>query len=109
VLVHVEAPDEAGHNGDARGKVAALEQIDEHIVGPVHEKLQTFDQWRMLVMPDHPTPVPVRSHTEDPVPWVIAGTRVPNVVSLPYTEAAAEQSDLHVEAGHELMEYFLKD
>ncbi|MCG3180984.1 MAG: hypothetical protein BIFFINMI_03351 [Phycisphaerae bacterium] len=110
VCVHVEAPDEAGHEGNARAKVAALEAIDKHIVGPVAEKLATFgaDGWRFLIMPDHPTPVRVRSHTREPVPWAIAGARVVSVLDLPFTEEAAARADLHVANGHELMEYFLK-
>ena len=108
VSVHVEAPDEAGHNGDAAAKVQALEQIDEHVVGPVLQKLRSFDAWRVLCLPDHPTPVGVRTHTSQPVPFCMAGTGVAADRATRFTEAAGAESDLHIDPGHELMEYFLK-
>ena len=109
VCVHVEATDEAGHNAAVADKVKALEQIDAHIVGPVLRKLQSFgDDWRILVMPDHPTPCKLRTHTGDPVPFAIAGLRVGGgVLDVPFTEESAATGDLHVEHGHELMEFFL--
>ena len=108
VCVHVEAPDEAGHNADIKAKVYAIEQVDEHIVGPVLKRLQQEkDEWRILVLPDHPTPISVRTHTSDPVPFAIAGKRIEGVRKDPFTEAAAAAGDLHIALGHELMEYFL--
>ncbi|NLX15218.1 MAG: cofactor-independent phosphoglycerate mutase [Phycisphaerales bacterium] len=108
VAVHIEAPDEMGHNGDAANKIKALERIDEHIVGPVLEKLQSFDEWRILCLPDHPTPVAKRTHVSDPVPFGMAGTRVIPDESERFTEEQGRQSDLHIDPGYELMEYFLK-
>jgi 2,3-bisphosphoglycerate-independent phosphoglycerate mutase len=108
VAVHVEAPDEMGHNGDLQNKIKALELIDEHIVGPVLEKLQTFDNWRILCLPDHPTPIAKRTHTADPVPFAMAGTRIVPDESTCYTEEQGVESTLHIDPGHELMEYFLK-
>lgn len=108
VAVHVEAPDEAGHMGDWAEKVAAIERVDEHIVGPVLAKLKTFDEWRVLVAPDHPTPIGKKTHTADPPPFCMAGTHVRSVQHLPFDEASARESDLRVDPGHELMEYFLK-
>ena len=109
VCVHVEAPDEAGHNANAAAKVQAIEQIDRHVVGPVLERLKAEgDNWRILVMPDHPTPCQARTHTAEPVPFAIAGLRMPAVLALPFSEENAARSDLHVDRGHELMEYFLK-
>jgi len=108
VCVHVEAPDEAGHNADAPGKVHAIEQIDKHVVAPLLERLKSEgDEWRILVLPDHPTPCSVRTHTPGPVPFAIAGKRIESVVNSPLTEAAAAASDLHIPRGCELMEYFL--
>jgi 2,3-bisphosphoglycerate-independent phosphoglycerate mutase len=108
ICVHVEAPDEAGHNADAVGKVKALEQIDKHIVGPLLERLKAEgDQWRMLVLPDHPTPCTLRTHTREPVPFAIAGRGINTVLPGTFTEASAAQSDLHIERGCDLMEYFL--
>ena len=108
IVVHIEAPDEAGHMGDAGEKVKALERIDDHIVGPLLEKLRTFDRWRILVAPDHPTPVGKRTHTAAAPPFCMTGSDVVRVVGAErFSEQAARASDLHVEAGHELMEYFL--
>jgi len=108
VFVHIEAPDEAAHAGNAEWKKYAIEQIDKYVVGPVHEALQQYERWRLLVMPDHPTPVAVRGHVDDPVPFVIAGTNVHSVLDRPFCEAAAQETGFYVKQGHELMEYFLK-
>jgi len=109
VAVHIEAPDEAGHMGDVRAKIQALEKIDDLIVGPVLEKLRTFDAWRILVAPDHPTPVGRRTHTATPPPFCMTGAGVVRVVGQErFSERAAAASDLHIAAGHELMEYFLR-
>lgn len=109
IVVHVEAPDEAGHMGDAAAKIKALEQIDEHIVGPLLDKLRSFGRWRILVAPDHPTPVSHRTHTSTPPPFCMAGSDVPaGVLRRPFSERSAAESDFHVERGHELMDYFLR-
>lgn len=108
VCVHVEAPDEAGHNRDVAGKLRAIEQIDRYVVGPVLERLRAEgDDWRILVLPDHPTPCMRRTHTPEPVPFAIAGKRIEAVLKTPFTEADAAESDMHIEPGYELMEYFL--
>ncbi|MBC8108554.1 MAG: phosphoglycerate mutase, partial [Anaerolineae bacterium] len=107
VFSHVEAPDEASHQADWKTKVASIEAIDEHVVGPVLEKLQTFPEWRVLVMPDHPTNIATRKHGYSWPPFCMAGTRVRSIRELPYSEKNAAESDLKIERGHELMEYFL--
>ncbi len=108
VFAHIEAPDEAGHNNDPAGKVQAIEQIDKHIVHPLMMRLQAEDtEWRVLVLPDHPTPCTVRTHTRDATPFAVAGKRIESVVNEPFTEATAEESDLHIDDGCDLMEYFL--
>lgn len=108
VCVHVEATDEAGHNADATGKVQALEQIDEHIVGPVLERLKAEgDDWRVLILPDHPTPCQFRTHTSEPVPFAIAGKDMSGVIDQPFNEITASDADLHISQGCELMEFFL--
>ena len=108
VFSHVEAPDEASHQADWKTKVEAIEAIDKHVVGPVLEKLKTFPEWRLLVMPDHPTNIATRKHGYAPSPFAMAGTRVKGVRSSPYSEKNAAASDLKIEHGHELMEYFLR-
>ncbi|MHC4290742.1 MAG: cofactor-independent phosphoglycerate mutase [Planctomycetota bacterium] len=108
VLVHIEAPDEAGHGGDPNQKREAIEQIDKFIVGPVYEAIQTYDQYRILVMPDHPTPVEERCHIGEPVPFAIAGHGIKGVLGKPYCERNSFESCFEVQNGPDLMEYFLK-
>ena len=108
VFVHVEAPDEAGHNGNAELKKRAVEKIDKHIVGPVYEALQKYESWRILVMPDHPTPVETQGHTDDPVPFTMDGVGVNGILHKPFSEGNASGSGFRVENGFEMMEYFLK-
>lgn len=108
VVVHIEAPDEAGHLGDASAKVKAIERIDEYIVGPLLETLRRSNEWRILISPDHPTPVARRVHTATPPPFCLAGQRVHGVVRESFSESAAAASDLQIDPGHDLMEYFLR-
>ncbi len=108
VCVHVEAPDEAAHAADAPTKVAAIEAIDRHVTGPILDALESRGpDWRLLLLPDHYTRVQTRKHDPTPVPFVMAGRRVRSVLERPFSEANANESDLHIEHGHELMEYFL--
>jgi len=111
VCIHIEAPDEASHAADAKTKVAAIEAIDTHVVGPVLDHLlkneTAYGGWRILMMPDHYTRVATRKHDATPVPFVVAGKNVRAVVSKTFNEENANDSDLHVKHGHELMEYFL--
>jgi len=109
VCVHVEAPDEASHQADATTKIASIEAIDEHIVGPVAEKLAGYAEGgRMLYLPDHYTRVDNRKHDPTPPPFMMSGTHVAPLRELPLTEANAQASGLHIAYGHELMEYFLR-
>src|SRR4051812_19928172 len=107
VFSHIEAPDEASHQADWKTKVESIEHIDKYVVGPVLEKLATYPEWRILVMPDHPTNIATRKHGYTPTLFGMAGTRVKYHRPGPYTEKHAAASDLKIERGHELMEYFL--
>jgi len=107
VIVHVEAPDEAGHLGDAGAKITAIERIDQHIVGPLLEKLRTFESWKIMIAPDHPTPVEKRVHTAAPPPFCIAGHGAESRIDAPFSEANASARSLRVDPGHELMDFFL--
>ena len=108
VFVHIEAPDEAGHSGDAEAKKKAIERIDKHIVGPVHEALQSYESYRILVMPDHPTPVETQAHSDEPVPFAMAGEGVKGILKEPFSEENSFKSGFTIERGCDLMEYFLK-
>lgn len=108
VFVHIEAPDEASHGGHAEIKKAAIERVDKHIVGPVLEALERFERWRILVLPDHPTPVRHGAHSAEPVPFAMAGTGVTGILHLGFGESNAARSGFRIDNGYELMEYFLK-
>ncbi len=108
VFTHIEAPDEASHNGSLELKKEAVEQIDNFIVGPVLEALQGYENWRLLVSPDHPTPIASQAHSSAAVPFAMAGTNVTGILHATFNEANAAKSGFRIENGFELMEYFLK-
>jgi 2,3-bisphosphoglycerate-independent phosphoglycerate mutase len=107
ICVHVEATDEASHEGDAAAKVKALEEIDRHIVGPLHAALRQQADYRILISPDHPTPLRIKTHSHGPVPFALAGAGIAPDSSTAYDELAAARSDLAFEQGWKLMGYFL--
>ena len=107
VCVHVEAPDEASHEGDAQAKIEALEQIDQHIVAPLYEALQSHGEYRLMVSPDHPTPIRTRTHTHGAVPFALAGSGIEMDTARGYDELTAEASSAHYPQGHQLMSFFL--
>jgi 2,3-bisphosphoglycerate-independent phosphoglycerate mutase len=108
VFTHIEAPDEASHSGNAETKKKAIEQIDKLIVGPVFETIQNYKNWRILIAPDHPTPIRSCAHSSEPVPFAMAGTGITSVLHATFSEANAARSGLRIDNGFELMEYFLK-
>jgi 2,3-bisphosphoglycerate-independent phosphoglycerate mutase len=108
VCVHVEAPDEASHEGDAAAKVKALEEIDEKIVGPLAAHLQTRGDYRMLVCPDHPTFIATKTHSRGGVPFVMVGSGIAATGQQTYDEIAAAASATQIEPGWTLMGEFLK-
>lgn len=107
VCVHVEAPDEASHEGRTDEKIKALERIDEHIVGPLLDELPKHGDWRILVSPDHRTPLRTRAHSYGAVPFAIAGTGVQAKGQTSYDEVVAAASDLEFDPGWKLMKWFL--
>ncbi len=110
VCVHIEAPDEASHSADAHTKVAAIEAMDQHVVGPILKALEEKypGDYRVLYLPDHYTRVETRKHDATPVPFAMFGRGVVSSVERLMTEAEANASDLQIEYGHELMEFFIK-
>jgi 2,3-bisphosphoglycerate-independent phosphoglycerate mutase len=107
VCVHVEAPDEASHEGRHDAKVEALERIDEHIVGPLRQALPAYDQWRILISPDHSTLLRTRAHDRAPVAWAMAGTGLARSGNA-YDEISAKAGGGPFFAqGYHLMQHFL--
>lgn len=107
ICVHVEATDEASHEGDAEAKIKALEEIDTHIVGPLVAELKSRGEYRVLVSPDHPTPIRTKTHSHGIVPFAITGTDVSPDDQTSYDEEQANASALQYPNGHEVMKYFL--
>ena len=109
VYIHVEAPDECGHHGDLEGKIRAIEMIDEQIVGPLLEGLkEAGEDYSILVMPDHPTPIAVKTHVSDPVPYLLyrsTGEAVSGIQA--YTEETAAGTGIYGDHGYELMKQLL--
>lgn len=108
VCCHVESPDEASHQGDIATKVAALEAIDTHIVGPITRELTRRGEHRLLMMPDHYTLCSTRKHDATPVPFLLAGTGIAPTQQREFTELAAAASGIRVTEGHELMDWFVR-
>jgi 2,3-bisphosphoglycerate-independent phosphoglycerate mutase len=107
ICVHIEAPDEASHEGDGAAKIAALEAIDRDIVGPLHEALRAHGDHRILVSPDHPTPIRTKTHSHGFVPFVIAGQGIAADQATSYDEVQAGASTTVFDPGCGLMPFFL--
>ncbi|MFO8053359.1 MAG: cofactor-independent phosphoglycerate mutase [Candidatus Omnitrophota bacterium] len=107
VFVHIEATDEAGHNQDLRMKIACLERIDKLVVGKIIKALEGQD-YRILVTPDHPTPLAIRTHTSEPVPFLISGSNIDQGDFSSYSEKSAQASSLYFGNGTDLIRYFLQ-
>jgi 2,3-bisphosphoglycerate-independent phosphoglycerate mutase len=108
VCVHIEAPDEASHEGRVEEKIKALEAIDRDIVGPILKALEQYPEHRILITPDHPTPVSTKKHSHGWVPFTIAGSGVHPDASSTYNEVSASQSGLQIPNGWELMPRFMR-
>jgi len=102
IFVHVEAPDEAGHNGDMRAKIAAIENFDKYVVGAVWKFLSQAGDYRIMVLSDHATPVALRTHVADPAPFVMSGKGVGHNGFSTYNESNAKLSKVVFKSGSEL-------
>ena len=106
--IHVEAPDEMGHQGSVERKVKAIEYLDSRVIGPVYEGLKEMgEDFRILVMPDHPTPIRCRTHTSDPVPYLLFDSTVNRDEKWNYNEKDAKAGGIYEPVGHHLMAHFL--
>lgn len=103
VYLHFEAPDECGHRGEAENKVKSIEIIDKAVVGPMKEFLDTTGEYRILIMPDHPTPLNTKTHSSQPVPFLIYDSRKKLDGAAVFTEQTAADSGIFVEHGPDIM------
>lgn len=109
VYIHVEAPDEMGHQGSYERKIKSIENIDAYIVGPLVEELQGRDvDFRLLVLPDHPTPVRLRTHTSDAVPYLLYDSTMEAEGPAGYSEKIARDTGNYFDEGYMLMNHFLE-
>ena len=106
VFLHIEATDEAGHNQDLRTKIACLERIDKLVITTLLDNLKGVD-FRLLITPDHPTPISKRTHTDEPVPFLIYGKDIERGNFSGYSELEAQSSTLYFNDGPSLLRYFL--
>ena len=109
VYIHLEGPDECGHRGEADNKKYAVEMIDKKVIGYLREKFEKAGiDYKMMVLPDHPTPIKLKTHVSDPVPYIIYdSTKETEDKKVKYSEKEAKKTGIFVEKGFELMAHFL--
>ena len=109
VYVHVEAPDEMGHQGSIEKKVQAIQFLDERVIGPIKQGLEEAGEaFRMLIMPDHPTPICIRTHTGDDVPYLLYDSSRIQEHTWKYNEKEAAESSHHIAQGCEMIDYLIQ-
>jgi len=107
--IHVEAPDEMGHQGELEHKIQSIADLDSRIIAPIKKAMEEAgEDFRMLVLPDHPTPLRIRTHSSDPVPYVLYDSTCQRRTAKRYSEAEAKASGIFEPQGHKLLERFLQ-
>ena len=107
--IHVEAPDEMGHQGSVENKVKAIEYLDGRVIRPLYDALTaSSEDFRMLILPDHPTPIRLRTHTGDPVPYLLYDSTAKLGTGALYNEASAQQTGVFVEKGYTLIDHLFE-
>lgn len=110
VYIHIEAPDEASHEGSIEKKIKAIEDIDALVIGTVLRMLKSYDEYRLLILPDHATPISVRTHTDEPVPFILYDSRKRAGNHIRFDESVVDLKEIiRINEGHRLMDYFIKD
>lgn len=107
VFIHIEATDEAGHNADIQAKIDAIENIDKKIIGTILKNIK--DEHRILILPDHFTPLSLRTHTKEDVPFLLYDSRNPKKQNLLFDEISAKETDLKITEGYKLMDLFISE
>lgn len=108
VYLHIESPDEAGHQGSLETKIWSIEQIDREVIAPLIDEINAFDHIRVLVMPDHPTPIRIRTHSAEPVPYMLYDSKHPCQAGPKIYDEASAVNGLYIAEGHQLMKYFIQ-
>lgn len=110
VVIHVEAPDEAGHSGDIPRKIETIEAFDKEVVGTVLEGIRDLGDYRVMVLPDHLTPIAIRTHVPDPVPFAIYDSRrsTNSPTGMKFDEESAKRSGVYIEYGYQIMDIFMR-
>lgn len=108
VFVHVEATDEAGHNGDLRMKISCIERFDREVVGTILKRLAGRKDFRILLLPDHATPVSLRTHSSDPVPFVMFGEEIEASGAAGFSDRRDKETPIQFASGPQLLEFFMQ-
>ncbi len=108
VYIHIEAPDECGHRHEINNKVKSIELIDSLVLGPVLKGLEKYGDYKVMILPDHATPLALKTHTNDPVPFLIYSKSRPESGTESFSEKDAASTGIFVEKGYEIMDLFLK-
>ena len=108
VYIHLEAPDECGHRNELENKVRSLELIDQKVIGPVLKALETYDDYKVMVLPDHATPLSLRTHVSDPVPFLMYRKSRTAEHSVPvFDEENAAKTGIFIQQGDTIMDTFV--
>jgi 2,3-bisphosphoglycerate-independent phosphoglycerate mutase len=110
IFIHVEAPDEMGHEGNIEGKVRSIEDFDQKVVGKIFDEIRNFGAFRIMVLSDHPTPISLKTHSSDPSPFAVLSSENGENLALKssFSEASAKKSGIFISPGHNLMEIYLR-
>lgn len=107
--IHVEAPDEMGHQGSLERKLQAVENLDKRVIRVVKEQLEARgEDFRMLVLPDHPTPICIRTHVGEPVPYLLYDSTKKTASNLSYNEKDAKKSGIYIENGYKIIDHLFE-
>jgi len=108
VFVHVESPDEAGHEGNIKHKIKAIEDFDKYVVGTILKGLRKYKDHKIMVLPDHATPISIKTHSSEPVPFAIYSSKKKIRGAKAYDEKNISRSKLRIDQGHKLMKFFMR-